>query len=86
MGKPVIASDHGGQRETVIPGETGWLVQPDDAASLSEAIRQWLEMSAEDLSGLSSAAQKWARNNFSTALLQEKTLAVYDRVMQEGPN
>ena len=86
MGKPVIASDHGGQRETVIPGETGWLVQPDDAASLSDAIRQWLEMSAEDLSGLSSAAQKWARNNFSTALLQEKTLAVYDRVMQEGPN
>ena len=86
MGKPVIASDHGGQRETVIPGETGWLVQPDNAASLSEAIRQWLEMSAEDLSGLSAAAQKWARNNFSTALLQEKTLAVYDRVMQEGPN
>ena len=26
MGRPVIASDHGGVTETVVDGETGWLV------------------------------------------------------------
>ena len=30
MGRPVIATDHGGARETVIGGETGWLVPPGD--------------------------------------------------------
>ena len=27
MGRPVIATDHGGARETVVPGSTGWLVR-----------------------------------------------------------
>ena len=31
MGRPVIATDHGGARETVVPGSTGWLVPPGDA-------------------------------------------------------
>ena len=29
MGRPVLAADHGGARETVIAGETGWLVAPE---------------------------------------------------------
>src|SRR6266403_3362382 len=28
MGRPVVATDHGGSRETVLPGVTGWLVPP----------------------------------------------------------
>ena len=28
LGRPVVASDHGGARETVIEGETGWPVDP----------------------------------------------------------
>ena len=39
MGRPVVATDHGGARETVIAGETGWLVPPGDAAALAEALR-----------------------------------------------
>jgi glycosyltransferase involved in cell wall biosynthesis len=31
MGRPVIATDHGGARETVQAGETGWLVPPGDS-------------------------------------------------------
>ena len=30
MGAPVIAADHGATRETVAPGETGWLAKPGD--------------------------------------------------------
>ena len=33
MGRPVIATDHGGARETVLPGKTGWLTPPGDSAS-----------------------------------------------------
>ena len=35
MGKPVIATDHGGSRETVLPGETGWLFDIHEANGLT---------------------------------------------------
>ncbi len=37
-GKPVIATAHGGPLETVIPGETGLLVAPDDPADMARAL------------------------------------------------
>jgi glycosyltransferase involved in cell wall biosynthesis len=37
-GRPVVAVDRGGVRETVIPGETGVLVEGEDAAALAEAL------------------------------------------------
>src|SRR5262249_56578481 len=40
MGRPAIATDHGGARQTMIPGVTGWLVPPRQPAALAAAIRQ----------------------------------------------
>lgn len=40
--KPVVAADVGSVGEVVIPGETGFLVPPDDPAALAAAIRQLL--------------------------------------------
>lgn len=37
-GRPVVAVDRGGARETVISGETGVLVEREDAAALAEAL------------------------------------------------
>ena len=39
-GRPVIAADGGGARETVMPGETGWLVPPDDVDALATVLRR----------------------------------------------
>jgi glycosyltransferase involved in cell wall biosynthesis len=39
-GRPVVAVDGGGVRETVIPGETGVLVPPRDVDALAEAMRE----------------------------------------------
>jgi glycosyltransferase involved in cell wall biosynthesis len=41
--KPVIAADVGSVGEAVIPGETGFLVPPDDAGALAAAIRLLLD-------------------------------------------
>jgi glycosyltransferase involved in cell wall biosynthesis len=35
---PVVATSTKGPSDVVIPGETGWLVPPDDAAALADAI------------------------------------------------
>jgi glycosyltransferase involved in cell wall biosynthesis len=39
-GRPVLAADAGGARETVIEGETGVRVPPDDVDALAEAMRE----------------------------------------------
>ena len=42
MGRPAIATDHGGARETIIPDVTGWLVPPRDPTALAAAIGEAL--------------------------------------------
>ena len=39
MGRIVVATDHGGARETIVAGETGFLVPPGDAAALAAMSR-----------------------------------------------
>ena len=43
-GTPVVATAVGGQRDTVVHGDTGLLVPPDDADALAEAVRTLLAM------------------------------------------
>jgi glycosyltransferase involved in cell wall biosynthesis len=44
MGKPVVATAHGGSLETVIPGVTGWLVPPLNAQAMADAVSEALEI------------------------------------------
>lgn len=71
---PVIASDISGNRELVIPGETGWLVPPMDSHSLAQAI----------IEAFSSAKAKDQIVNRAARLAQnytiENTAACYARV------
>ncbi len=43
MQKPVVSTQVGGIGEIVRPGETGWLVPPEDAPSLAAAMRQAMD-------------------------------------------
>ncbi len=38
MGRAIIATNHGGAKETIIDSHTGWLVPPSDADALANAI------------------------------------------------
>lgn len=63
-GTPVIASNVGGLKFTVVPGETGLLVTPQDIDGFATAIEQVL--SHEDWSAQASAkAAHWVQENFS---------------------
>ncbi|MAP95557.1 MAG: glycosyl transferase [Ponticaulis sp.] len=81
MGKPVIASNHGGQRETVRHGETGWLVEPGNAHALADAIRSFLHQPDTQRLHMAETARANVLEHFTTAALQEKTLDVYDRAI-----
>lgn len=83
MGKPVIASDHGGARETVLEGQTGWLVPPGDPAALAEAIGRALSLPQMDYRRMSALAIATVRHNFTKTAMCAATLAVYREVLAE---
>jgi glycosyltransferase involved in cell wall biosynthesis len=83
MGRPVIASDHGGARETVISGETGWLVPPGNADALAQALHTALTMTSEDRDTVAQRAIAHVRKNFTKQKMCAATLDVYAELL--GP-
>ena len=77
MGRPVIASDLGGPRETVEEGVTGWRVPPGDPAALSAAIARALSQPAEARAAMAAAARAAVLARYTTRAMQDATLAVY---------
>lgn len=81
LGRPVIATAHGGAQETVIENETGWLVPPGDSDALAKTIDHALNLSAEDRAILSEKGVANVRNNFTKETMCSKTLEVYNEVL-----
>ena len=82
MGKPVIASDHGGAREVVAPGQTGWLAAPGEGPAWRRALCEALTLSAAERRSLAEAARKRMTEQFSTQSLQAATLRVYREAIE----
>jgi hypothetical protein len=78
-GVPVIASDVGGLREVVIPGQTGFLV-PNEAEAVAAAIRK-LRASADVSRAMSERARQTVAEKFSEDRMVEETLALYESVL-----
>lgn len=81
MGRPVIAADHGATRETVVPGETGWLAAPGDVEAWAQALNDACEAGAAGRQSMGMAARARARRLYSVDAMVEATLKVYARVM-----
>lgn len=81
MGRPVMAADHGATRETVVPGETGWLVAPGDAEAWATALLEAADLGASARQSMGQAARLRARRLYSVDAMCEATLKVYARVL-----
>lgn len=81
MGRLVIATNHGGARETIIDGETGWLVEPNDPRQLSDRIQRALTLDEQSLTWMSNNAVWHMRENFSSEKMCQKTIALYQEVL-----
>ncbi|HXZ00692.1 MAG TPA: glycosyltransferase family 4 protein [Stellaceae bacterium] len=81
MGRPVVATDHGGAREIVRGGETGWLVPPADPEALARAIAGALALSAPERMNLARHAIAHMRAHFTTQAMTDRTLAVYSEIL-----
>lgn len=83
MGRPIVATDHGGVRETIQRGETGWLVPPGDATALSRAIGEALALNPTQRAVLATRAMTHIAANFTREKMAMDTLAVYTELLNE---
>jgi glycosyltransferase involved in cell wall biosynthesis len=83
MERPVVVSAQGGSLETVIPGKTGWLVEPAKADSLARALREGLTK-PDLLKEFGRAGREWVLENFTTEKMCAETMRVYqDLILPE---
>ncbi|HEX5609704.1 MAG TPA: glycosyltransferase [Solirubrobacterales bacterium] len=76
-GRPVVAVNRGGVRETVVPGETGVLVDGEDAAALAEALRD------TDFTSFDPAAIRANAERFSAEAFRERLTGLVKRYAGE---
>ncbi|MFC4237477.1 glycosyltransferase family 4 protein [Thalassospira xianhensis] len=82
MGRPVVSTAHGGAMETVLPGETGWLVTPNEVDQLSVALTQVLRLTPEKRAALAQKGRRHVIEHYSLTQMAEKTLAVYEKALK----
>lgn len=84
MGVPVIASNLGGYTETVVEGQTGFLVPAGAAVPLCGAIERMVDAGAEKRAEMGRKGQDRVKALYSKLALQSATLAVYQRVISNA--
>jgi glycosyltransferase involved in cell wall biosynthesis len=85
MGRPVVATDHGGARETILPGVTGWLVPPGEPAALAAAIDEALSLSADGRARFAQRTTAHVAAHFSREAMCSRTIEVYEELLFPGP-
>lgn len=81
MGRPVIASDHGGTTETVLAGHTGWLAAPGDVEAWTSAMAAAADLGRGGLMKLGAGARERACRLYSNDAMCAATLAVYEPLL-----
>lgn len=93
MGKPVIVSDEGAARETVLSphdeggpaAATGWRVPANDATALAEAMRDVLALGPGGITGrvaMGARGRAHILSHYSLAAMCDATLSIYAQLLQ----
>ena len=81
MGRPVLAARHGAATETVVDGETGWLVEPRDDDAWATALGLALAAKPAKRAGMGARGRARAMELYSVETMAEATLDVYRRLL-----
>lgn len=80
-GLPVVAADVGDTAKLVRDGDTGWLVEPEDALALAEAIGRMVDAGDSKRRSMGARGSELVRGTYSAALLADRTAAVYRELL-----
>jgi glycosyltransferase involved in cell wall biosynthesis len=82
MGRPVLVADHGGARETVVEGETGWRLPPGNADAWARGLIAAMDTDPVRRRAMGEAGLNRAKKLYSVEAMCEATLGVYARILE----
>lgn len=83
-GVPSIASDIGGVGEAIDPGNTGWLVAPDDGDALAKQIGLVIDEPAAQASDRRRACRTFAESRFAPATQARRYADLFEQTIGQG--
>lgn len=81
MGRPVIATAHGGSMETILDGETGWLVPVGDVEAMADALAAAIDLSSDAREAVALRARQHVLAHFAIEHMCASTIALYEDVL-----
>ena len=81
MGKPIIASNLGGSKETIIKNKTGFLYKHDDPRDLAKTLNTVIELDQDTLNSIGNEGRKNVTKKFDVEAMCDTTLREYKKLL-----
>ena len=82
MSKPIIASNIGGSKETVLNKKTGFLYKHDDPRELAKSLNTVIQLSQEELKLMGNEGRKNVAKKFDVELMCDSNLREYKKLLK----
>ena len=83
MGKPIIASNIGGSKETVINKKTGFLYKYDDPRELAKSLNTVIQLSPDELKLMGNEGRKNITKKFDVETMCQSNIKEYRRLVKK---
>ena len=81
MGKPVVASNIGGSKETILKGKSGFLYKHDDPRQLAKALNNVIQLDQDALNSIGNEGKKNVTKKFDVEAMCDSTLREYKKLL-----
>ena len=82
MNKPILASNLGGSKETVLNGKSGLLFKSEDAEGLARIINKLMDMNKESLRLMGEQGRKNIEKKFNVDQMCRTTFTEYKKLLK----
>ena len=82
MGKPIVASNIGGSKETIINKKTGFLYKHDDPRELAKILNTVIQLSQDELKLMGNEGRKNITKKFDVETMCQSNLKEYKRLIK----
>ena len=82
MNKPIVASNIGGSRETILNGKSGLLYKYNDQKELAKTIKKVMEMNKQSLRLMGEQGRKNVEKKFNVDQMCQSTFTEYKKLLK----
>ena len=82
MGKPIIASNLGGSKETVLNKKSGFLYKHDDPRDLAKSLNTVIQLSQDKLKSMGNEGRKNITKKYDVETMCDSNLKEYIKLLK----